>query len=194
MILTKNEKRVLRLIAIGKDLSINDVAKECGVSPAGAFKILTKLAKEGVLKIKPVANIKVYQFDFENEKTMSVLELAFIPDELEGRMKSRAEDLKRLREVTSACILFGSYITTKKEPGDLDVLFVVEKQQYEKYKHLLGKVQDITPVKIQDVVQTRADLEQNLRKGDPIVTEALRNGVVLWGFSPLVEVIMNASR
>ncbi len=192
MILTKNEKRVLRLIAIGKDLSINDVAKECGISPAGAFKILTKFAKEGVLKIKPIANIKVYQLNFENEKTMSVLELAFIPDKLEGRMKSRAEDLKRLREVTSACISFGSYITTKKEPGDLDVLFVVEKQQYEKYKQLLGKVQDITPVKIQDVVQTLDDLRQNLRKGDPIVTEALRNGIVLWGFDALVQVVKNA--
>ncbi|MBI4150975.1 helix-turn-helix domain-containing protein [Candidatus Woesearchaeota archaeon] len=193
--MTINEKRVLRFLAsAGKDYSINDIAKACKLTPNGAHKLLVKMEKEGVLKVKPIANLRAYQLDFDSEKTVPVLELAFMPDALEGRVKLREEDLKQLRAVTNACILFGSYITTKKEPGDLDVLFVLERKHFEAYKKVLAKVQDITPLKIQDVVQTAGDIEQNLKKNDPIVTEAIRNGIVLWGFDVLVRVIKNASR
>lgn len=196
MILTMNEKRVLRFLATstGKDYSINDIAKACKLTPNGAHKLLVKMEKEGVLKVKPIANLKAYKLDFENEKTARVLELAFMPDALEGRVKSRAEDLKPLKTVTRACVLFGSYITTKKEPGDLDVLFILERTHFEAYKKALSRVQDITPVKIQDVVQTTDDVLQNLKKGDPIVVAALREGIVLWGYDVVVQVIKNASQ
>jgi hypothetical protein len=186
---------MLRLLAttIGKNMSMNDIGKACSVTSGGAYKILTKLEKEGVLRATPIANIKAYKLDFENEKTSRVLELSLMPDALEGRIKLRADDLKKLRTVTKACVLFGSYITTKKEPGDLDVLFVLERANFESYKQALAKAQDVIPVKIQDVVQTADDLQQNLKKNDPIVTEAMRNGIVLWGFDVLVQVIKNAS-
>lgn len=195
MILTMNEKRVLRFLATstGKDYSINDIAKACELTPNGAYKLLVKMEKETVLKVKPIANLKAYKLDFESEKTARVLELAFISDALEGRIRMRAEDLTQLKAATKACVLFGSYITTKKEPGDLDVFFVLERKNFEAYKQALSKVQDITPVKIQDVVQTTGDVEQNLKKGDPIVVAALREGIVLWGFDVLVQVIKNAS-
>lgn len=196
LILTPNEKSILRLLATGraKDMSINDVGKACKVTSGGAFKILTKLAKEGILKVKPIANIKVSSLDFGNEKTARVLALAFIPDALEGRVKLRADDLKPLKATTLACIIFGSYITTKKEPRDLDVLFLLEQKNFEAYKQELAKVQDITPVKIQDVVQTIDDLQQNLKKNDSIVIAAIGNGIVLWGFDELVRVIENAGQ
>lgn len=196
MILTKNEKHVLRLLAasIGKDYSINDIAKACDITPNGAYKILTKLEKEGILKVKPIANIRSYKLDFMNEKTSRVLELALMPDILEGRVKARSTDLKPLKEVTQACILFGSYITTKRNPGDLDVLLILKSANFKAYKNTLAKVKDITPVKIQDVVQTDNDMLQNLKKGDPIVTAALKEGIVLWGVDTLVQVIKNASQ
>ena len=196
MILTVNEKCVLRFLAttIGKNMSMNDIGKACGVTSGGSYKILTKLEKEGILRATPIANLKAYKLDFESEKTARVLELAFMPDALEGRVRLRADDLKQLKAVTKACVLFGSYITTKKEPGDLDVFFVLERKNFEAYKQASSKVQDITPVKIQDVVQTTDDVLQNLKKGDPIVVEALRNGIVLWGFDVLVQVIKNASQ
>lgn len=191
MILTNNEKCVLRLLAanVGKDTSMNDIGRGCSVSPAGAHKILTKLEKEGILKAKQIANIKSYSLDFSSEKTQRVLELAFMPDALEARVKLRADDLAPLKKATKACILFGSYITPKKTPGDLDVLFVLEKTSFEQYKKALAKAQDITPVKIQDVVQTSEDFEKNLKKQDPIIIAAIRTGIVLWGFDLLVQII-----
>ncbi len=196
MILTVNERRVLRLLAanFGNDFSINDIARECSITPNGAHKILVKLEKEGVLKARHIANIKAYTLDFSSEKTASILELAFMPDAFKGRLKMRGDDLQPMKAVTRACVLFGSYTTTKREPGDLDILFVVEQVNFEAYKLALSKVQGFTPVKIQDVVQTINDLQQNLKKGDAIIREALRNGVVLWGFAVLVKAIESVNQ
>lgn len=190
MILTENEKRVLRfLAATEKDYSINDVAKACGITPNGAYKMLRKLEKEGVLLAKHIANIKAYKPDFQNEKTARIYELAFMPDAIQGRLKLRSDDLERLKAVTKACVIFGSYITAKQKPEDLDALFVVEKNDFESYKKVLAKVQDIAPVKIHGVVQTTEDMRQNLKKNDHIITEALQKGVALWGFDTIVKVI-----
>lgn len=196
MVLTEKETEVLRLLAASykKDYSINTIAKIIGVTPNGAYKILKRFEKEGILEVKPIANIKAYKLNFEDEKTLRVLELAFMPKEMEGRTKLRANDLQRLKSITKACILFGSYITTKKEPGDLDVLFVLDESQFSSYKNILEKVKDIIPIKIQDVVQTMEDLRQNLKKEDPVIVEALRNGIVLWGFSTLVKVIKSVHK
>lgn len=195
MILTDNEKRVLRFLAAkpGKDYSINDVAKACGITPNGTYKILRKFEKEEVLLAKQIANIKAYKPDFKNEKTAKVYELALMPDALQGRVKLRADDLKQLKAVTEACVIFGSYITSKQRPKDLDGLFVVEKDNFENYKKALARAQDIAPVKIHDVVQTTKDMLQNIKKNDPIVTEALQKGIVLWGFDIIVQVIKNAT-
>ncbi|MDD4877928.1 MAG: winged helix-turn-helix domain-containing protein [Candidatus Nanoarchaeia archaeon] len=196
MTLTQNEKKVLRLLAASRneDYSINEIAKQCGITPNGAYKILVKLEKEGILKKKQIANIIAYKLNFDNEKTMLMLELSFVPDILEGRVKLRAEDLEPLKAVAKACIVFGSYITPKQKPGDIDIMFILDKSQFQDYKKKLSNVQDIMPVKIQDVVQTDEDLQQNLKKGDVIVKEALQNGIVLWGYKTITEAVKNAGQ
>ncbi len=196
MILTINERSLLRLLASSssKDYSINELAKECSISPNGALKILNKLKNEGILKIKQIANIKSYKLDFENEKTEKILELAFIPDNLEGRIKIRATDLKLLKTITSACILFGSYITSKQKPEDLDTLFILNKEKFELYKKELNKVNDLSPIKIHDLIQTTKDLVQNIKKQDPVIKDILLKGIVLWGSDKIVEAVENAEK
>ena len=193
MLLTANKKKVLRLLCLNKDLSVNEVAKECKITPNGAYKILKKLEKEEVLKVKEIANIKAYKLNFSDKKTLLVLQLAFMSDNLSERIRLRAEDVAPLKEVTSICILFGSYITEKQKPGDLDALLVLEKKEFKQYKQIFSKVQDIVPIKIQDIIQTREDLKRNLLRNDPIVLEAVRNGIVLWGYETLAEVIKNVA-
>jgi DNA-binding Lrp family transcriptional regulator len=196
VLLTANQKKILRFLSteVGKHHSINDIAKQVHVSPNGTYKILIEFEKEGILVVNRIANIMSYSLDFNNKKTKLVLELAFIPRELDGRIKIRAQDLETLKELTKACILFGSYITIKEKPDDLDVLFVMQHTCFESYKKKLSSVQDVVPIKIQDVIQTPCDLEHNIKKYDPIIIEALRNGVVLWGADLLVEVIERVSR
>ena len=75
----------------------------------------------------------------------------------------------------------------------MDVLFIIEKENYESYKQALVTIQDITPVKIHEIVQTQGDLVQNLKKHDPVVVSAIQTGIVLWGYETLVQVIKDAN-
>lgn len=188
--LTSKEKSVLRLLmgSFDKDLSMNQVAKECGLAPNGALKILRKFEKEGILAAKNIANIKSYKINFENEKTSAVLELALI-SELEGKIKYRLGDFIELKEITNICILFGSYINLKKEPHDLDVLFVLDKVHYKEYKKKLTSIKDIVPVNVHDIVQTEEDLKKNILKKDKIILGIIRNGIILWGQKAMLRVI-----
>ena len=190
--LTNNEKKVLRLLltAFDRQYSINNIAKECGLAPNGAFKILKKFEKEGILKSNKIANIKSYSINFDNEKTGSILELALMPA-LEGRLKYRLEDFKDMKEITKACILFGSYIDLKKEPHDLDVLFVIDEDNFKNYKKGLEAIKDIVPAKIHDVLQTEEDLKNNIKNKDKIILQILREGVILWGISVMIRVTKN---
>lgn len=193
--LTSKEKKVLRLLmsSFDKDFSINQIAKECGLSPNGALKILRKFEKEGILVIKNIANIKSYKVNFGNEKTDAVLELALIPH-LEGRIKYRLEDFRELKEMTNACVLFGSYINLKKEPHDLDVLFVLNKAQYKEYKERLSSVRDIVPARIHDIIQTEEDLKKNVLREDKAILEIIKNGYILWGQKLIIKVIKDVNQ
>ncbi len=192
--LTVNEKKVLRLLMVSSqsDYSINQIAKQCNLAPNGALKILKKFEQEGILKPKKIANILSYKINFDNEKTINVLELALIP-ELKGRIKYRLDDFAELKGITKSCVIFGSYVDLKKEPNDIDVLVVLSKEKYREYKRKLAALRDIVPVKIHDVVQTEEDLRENIIKDDKVITGILRSGAVLWGYKAIVKVIKDVS-
>ncbi|MBU1204514.1 MAG: winged helix-turn-helix transcriptional regulator [Nanoarchaeota archaeon] len=188
--LTDNEKNVLKLLftAFDEDYSINNIAKKCNLSPNGAAKILNKFEKQGILKPKNIANIKSYKINFENEKTVIILELTLIP-KLEKRIKYRLDDLNELKEITKTCIIFGSYTNMNKKPNDLDALFVLDKNNFEKYKKKLSNLREIMPVKIHDVLQTEEDLKHNIIQKDKIILDILKTGIILWGQKTIIEVI-----
>jgi len=186
---TKNESKVIRylLAEINNPHSINQIAKECGLSPNGAYKILQKLENEGILKHELISNIKSFKIDFKNEKTKNFLQL-ILTDKLEGRVKYRFEDLKSLKDLVKICILFGSYATQKAKPKDLDLLIVLEKKKFKRYKEELNKLKNIIPVKVHDVLQTKEDLKKNLKDANEVVKGAIKRGVVLWGQDNLIEI------
>jgi DNA-binding Lrp family transcriptional regulator len=188
--LTTKEKAVLKLLmtSVDSDYSINNIAKMCGLAPNGAFKILKKFEKEGILTTKKIANIKSYKINFENTKSEAILELV-LTSTPEGRIQHRFEDLKELQEITKSSILFGSYITSAKEPHDMDVLFVLDKEKFKEFKNRLSTIKDIILVRIHDVIQTEIDLKNNLLKKDKIIIDILQKGIVLWGQRTILKVI-----
>lgn len=193
--LTSNEKKILKLLisSFNVDYSINQIARQCGLAPNGAFKILKKFEKEGILKQKKIANIISYKLDYDNEKTDSILELALIP-ELKGRIKYRLDDFAELKAITESCIMFGSYVDLKKEPEDLDVLFILNKGNFREYKRKLVAIKDIVPVKIHDILQTEEDIKRNIVKNDDVLVEILRKGLILWGYKKIIGVVKDANK
>jgi DNA-binding Lrp family transcriptional regulator len=186
--LTSNEKKVLRLLlsSIEKDYSINDIARMCNISPGGALKILNKFKNNNILKIKDIGDIKSYRINFNDVKTIPILELSII-DNLDKKLRYRLNDLDEMKKITSVAIVFGSYLK-KNNPNDLDVLFLIKPQDFQKYKDKILKL--VLPVKLHDVLQTEKDFKLNL-KNDNIIHSILKEGFVLWGHDNLIKLIKN---
>lgn len=188
--LTENEAKILKMLltAFGEEYSINHIAKQCRMAPNGAFKILRKLEKEGILESKQISHIKSYKLNFDSEKTKSIVEIALYSD-IKGRIKFRYDDLKPLKDIAAACIIFGSYIDMKKEPNDLDIMFIIEKDKFKAYKEALKAVYPAMPIKVHDVLQTEEDIKKNILNKDKTIIQILRTGIILWGHKKIVEVI-----
>ncbi|MCX6750475.1 MAG: hypothetical protein NTZ83_03385 [Candidatus Pacearchaeota archaeon] len=177
-------------MAFGEDYSINYISRGCGLAPNGAMKILKKFESLGVLKLKKVANISSYKINFDNNKTKSILELSLIY-EISGKLKFRMEDLKPLKDIAEICIIFGSYTDEKKQPNDLDIFFVIKEDNFDKYKTLSRKIYQTIPIKVQDVLQTKEDLNKNIINKDKVIIEIFRKGVILWGYDKVINIIEN---
>ena len=192
--ITNNEKKILKFLLahFNSDYSINELAKKCGLAPNGAYEILRKFEEKEILLPKKIANSKSYKINFNSRETNKLLELSLIPDYKESKIKYRYNDLKPLEDATNLCILFGSYITKKEKPNDIDILFVIKKSDYEKYSEVLEKVKRILPLKLHDVIQTKEDLTKNIKKEEKLIIEAISEGIVLWGHEFLIGVIKNA--
>ncbi len=189
--LTNNEKKILKfiLLSFDKDYSINEISKKCKLTPNGTYKILKKFEKENILTHKKIANIKSYKLNFNN-KTIKLLELILIPEIKQNKIKHRIEDIKQFKNIISACIFFGSYIK-KEKANDIDILFILEKNNFKKYKKILNEIKYIIPVKIHDVIQTKEDLFNNIIKKDNVILDILEKGIIIWGQDTIVEVIKN---
>jgi len=193
--LTKNEKKVIRtlLFSFGEEYSINEIARRCNLAPNGALKILKKFAEEGIIILKKIGNISSYLINFTNSKTRSILELSLI-EEANNKIKNRTEDLKELQKITEAAIIFGSYIIEKENPEDIDLFFLLNKENFRKYKEEAKKIYPAMPIKVHDVLQTSEDLEKNILKKDKVIIEILRRGFILWGQNKIIEAIKNGHK
>ncbi|HCX25140.1 MAG TPA: hypothetical protein DHN29_24720 [Cytophagales bacterium] len=96
MVLTKNEKKILKylLVHFDREFSINEIARGCNLSPNGAYKILKKFESEKILYHKKIANVRPYKINFDYWKTELILKLALMSDE-------QAEEATQLAD---ACI------------------------------------------------------------------------------------------
>ncbi len=192
IMLTVNEKKVIRylLVNFNIDKSINEVAKDCHLSPNGAHKILQKLEAEKVLYQKNIANIKSFKLTCGSLKAKRIIEWSFM-DKIEGRLEHRYKDFLPLQKVAEIGIAFGSYVTAKKIPEDFDLMLVIDKSQFTEYKKTIKMVQEVVPLKIHDVIQTKSDFINNLRQDNKVIKKALQEGIVLWGHEQLIEVLSN---
>lgn len=193
--ITLNEKKILKFLLVNfdKDCSINEIAKKCNLAPNGAYEILKKFEEKGVLSPKKVSNIKSYKINFNSKEAIKLLELMLIPNYKENKISYRYNDLKPLEEITSLCIIFGSYITRKEKPNDIDIIFVLKKENFKKYSQVLEKVKRALPLKLHDVIQTKEDLRKNIKNGESIILKAISEGAILWGHEFLIEVIKNVA-
>lgn len=192
--ITNNEKKILRFLLanFNSDYSINEIAKKCNLAPNGAYEILKKFEEKEILLFKRIANAKSYKINFGSIEANKILELALMPNYKEPKIKYRYDDLKPLKNISNVCILFGSYITKKEKPNDIDIMFVIKKKDYKKYSEAIERTKRILPLKLHDVIQTKEDLAKNIKQREKLIMQILYEGAILWGYEFIIEVIKNA--
>lgn len=192
---TDNEKKIIRSILSSPKTphSINELAKETNLSPNGAYKILKKFEKENLLKITNISNIKSYKLNFNENKLSPFLELC-LSDKLDNKLSNRYNDLSELNDIVKICIIFGSYVKGKKDPSDIDILFIIEKKDFDSYKNKLIHIKELLPLRLQDVIQTKEDFMQNFLNEDKVLKSIINEGIILWGLKDFIELVKNANK
>lgn len=194
--LTKNDARAVSFFLRNFTVrySINAVARELDLSPRGAYKIVKKLEKAGILKPEAIGNAIYYHPNLESEAGRKVAELVLSYAELNPYAKVQAKDLEQLKPFALCAVLFGSVLTKAEKAGDIDVLLVLEEKQFKQAHKVLLEIQSMKPKKVSEMLQSREDLVKNIRKRDAPLLDAIRKGQVLWGTEIIVEGIRDGTR
>lgn len=189
---TDNEAKLLTYLFrhYHKKLSINELAKNVGITPKGAYKILKKFEADSLVVKEKIANAQIYALHFANERTeyllKYVLKSAKAPN---SYVKVLEQDLQSLKEIVKGIIVFGSVLEKGLKAHDIDLLVVIDKQKLSALKAKIKEFETTSPKKTHLVIQTADDLQRNLHKQDLIIAEILQKGYILHGHSLFYDVI-----
>ncbi len=172
------------------DYNANNLSKRLGITPMGTLKILKRLEKEGILRSKKLGKAVFYRPDFRKDFTKTYLKFILQKEAEQAmpRIRRWVEELRKFRSVAEIGILFGS-VLTRKEFRDVDLLLVFKQQQSRKIEKLLDEMAQLNVKRIHAVKQTREDLGSNLKAKDRVVLSILKQGVILFGYDDVIEVV-----
>lgn len=188
---SKNEMRLILILLknIDKDYNANNISKVLGITPMGALKIFKKLEKEKILISKKIGNTSLYKINFNNKYAFDYAEF-LLKKEAElspSYIKRWVYEIRKVNEADMA-IIFGSVLKVQEKAGDVDVLFVVKKNNFNVLKKKIEKLNRINEKKIHPIYQTLNDLKKNLIKKDKVIMNIL-NGVIIFGGKKFVSLI-----
>jgi len=195
--LTKNEMQAM--LRLFKDFSANynsnNLAKEIGLSAMGALKILRRLHEQNLLKVEEIGKAKIYSINFDNEYAKQYVSflLRKEAEESTGRVKRWIDELRKLKDTATICIVAGSVLKTEKY-NDVDALAVMKPQQLKKFNKRTSEMNKINIKRIHPIKQSIEDLKNNLAKKDKVILDMVKTGIVLFGYDEFVGVVAGASR
>lgn len=192
--LTENQSKVINLLIrdFNKKTSIRMIAKQLGLSPMGAQKILKGFERESVTIKEKIGTGIFYSLNLNNETAFKLGEIILTQNKLNSYAKVYMKNLEKLKPYTKSCVLFGSILHKGEKAGDVDVLVIIDKKDFKKVERKKQEIEKISAKTIQFVYQTQKDLEENIAKRDKAVLEIIRTGAVLWGQNFILKGIKNA--
>ncbi len=194
--ITNNE--IVVLLTLLKDFSANynanSLSKVVGLTSMGTLKILKKLEKQNLLRSEQMGKGVFYKINFNNNyaKNYLVFLLQKEAEQSVPRVKRWVKELRQLENSADFGMLFGSLLNGGHY-NDIDFLIVLEQSQINKVNKLISGINKISSKRVNLVKQTIKDLEDNLKKKDKIVVNAVKKGIVVFGYKRFIEVIENVS-
>lgn len=165
--LSDNEFSVISFLVrnFAEKLTIRDIAKRLGFSPAGVFNILKKLEKLNVVIGQKLGTGLFYSINLENKIAKHLAEVVLIYSD-EAVEKINIEGLKQ----ANAAVLDGKTLLLIT---DSMTTFDTAIQNFE----VISKTED--------------EITELFRKKDSAALQLLKKGVVLFGEEKIVEIIKN---
>jgi len=181
---------VLRyLTAISGSLSGNEIAKRLRLQQSSVRLALERLVETGVVTRTDVGRSAGYELD-QRLAFVRALLIPLFREETQLRdklMSALARGSEKLEPQPSAVVLFGSLARGVRDYRDIDLLCVVAKERDKSLLHdaiavAYNQVQREFKVPVSPVVATDAELGSP--KLEPVVGEARRDGLLLFGTAP----------
>ena len=195
-IITENEMEAILLLLkdFDADYNANNLSKILDITPMGALKILKKMEKQKLLKAKQMGKAVFYKPDLNSNYTKTFLKflLQKKAEETKSRVKRWVKELRKLQNNAEIGILFGS-VLEKEKYNDVDLLIVLKQSQNSKINILINKINRINIKRIHVIKQTKENIKQNIKKGDKVVLNAIKNGIVLFGYEKIIGVIQDVT-
>lgn len=194
--ITKNEIKVLLTLFkdVDLDYNANNLSKKLGLTPMGTLKILKKLEKQQILKSKQLGKAVFYKPNL-NDYTKAQIRFLLQKEAEESLpgIKRWVKELRKFQETADIGILFGSVLKREKF-DDVDLLLVLKKSQNREVNQLVKEINKVNIKGIHLIKQTKNDLKSNLKKKDKVVLSILRNGIILFGYKEITEVVEDVTQ
>lgn len=191
--LSEKEKQILLLLFKDFTTKYNarSISAKVTMTPRGALKALKELERQQLVIAEPFGKAIHFSFNSVSLLAKKTIEL-FLLEEAEQKSKRWLEEFKKFEEA-EILLLFGSVVRNEKKYNDVDILIVIDKEKYKNIQKKIEQKNQILIKKIHPIFQTKKDLEENIKRKDPVLLDAIRTGVVLKGWMEFVEVIAHVT-
>lgn len=189
--MTPLEKEIV--LRIFKDFSLDynpsSIAKVLNKTRVGTFKALHSLEKDGIVKGKNMGKARFYKINLEDEYARKNVETLLL-EEAKNFIRWKAE-FRQLVPITEIIILFGSIIKNEEKANDIDILLVLDKKNNTKINQVIKEKDQLFIKKLHPLKQTSSDLKKNIINRDKVIINAIKEGIVLYGYENIVGIMQN---
>jgi len=192
---TKNDWIIVSYLArhFAHHESINQLARILKLTPKGLLNALRRLEKHGIVAPTKHVHAVCYHINFRSLRARLTAQLALYSDPQLPYARVQRDDLYPLSSYATSAILFGSVLEKGAKAKDVDLLVILEKSEYIRFRKRLADIQSLQSKTIHVIRQSYDDFVHNLKKMDPVVLAAITRGDVLWGHGPLIDAIAEAT-
>ena len=185
------------LLTLFKDFSqhynANSLSRILHLTPRGTLKLLKRLESDALVVSKPLGKATFYKANLTDPYTKRLIALLLMA---ESRKKSSRwlSEFKDIFNTVDIAVLFGSAAKNPETARDIDLLLVFEENREKGVNALIKKRRALTAKPIHPVKQSPEDFRKNLRKGDKVLLEIVRYGIVLHGQDALTDALAGVTR
>lgn len=191
-----SDKEIEILLLLFKDFSTgynaNSITNRIKITPAGAFKSLRNLEKRKLVIGKRMGKARFYKANLDDYYSFRTIETLLI-NEARVNAPRWIFEFRDLFDKIEIAVIFGSVIKNPEKAGDIDLLLVLKKEKNRAVNGIIEEKGKLSRKVIHVIKQTPDDMSKNLRKGNKVVLNAIKNGYVLHGHDKLLKVVKNVT-